>query len=192
MFNEFIRSLRLTGLTITVCVIAYTTLILVSASIVAPEKRLGSLVYRADGRVVGSRLVAQSFTRPEYLWPRPSAVDYNASGAGGSNLSPTNAKIRERAEAIIANYALPGGVELPADLVTASGSGLDPHISLAAALVQADRIAMSRQVEVSTIRELLQKQSASDSGYSIAPEGIVNVLEFNLLMDSQLKSAESL
>ena len=163
MFIEFIRSFRLTGLTIAVCVIAYTALILASASMVAPEKRLGSLIYGADGKVIGSRLVAQAFTRPEYLWPRPSAVDYNASGAGGSNLSPTNPKIRERAEAILANYTLKDGVTLPADLVTASGSGLDPHISLAAALIQADRIAMSRQVDVSTIRELLQKQAASES-----------------------------
>ncbi len=94
--------------------------------------------------MIGARLVAQPFTRPEYLWPRPSAVDYNASGAGGSNLSPTNHKIRERADAILANYNLRDGATLPADLVTASGSGLDPHISLAAALIQADRIAMSR------------------------------------------------
>lgn len=192
MFIEFIRSLRLTGLTITVCVIAYTALILASASIVAPEMRLGSLIYGADGTVIGSRLVAQAFTRPEYLWPRPSAVEYNASGAGGSNLSPTNPKIRERAEAILANYMLKDGVTLPADLVTASGSGLDPHISLAAALIQADRIAMSRQVDVSTIRELLQKRASSELSPSVAPEGLINVLEFNLLLDSQLKSVESL
>ncbi len=192
MFNEFIRSLRLTGLTITVCVIAYTALILASASIVAPETRQGSLIYGADGKVIGSRLVAQAFTRPEYLWPRPSAVDYNAAGAGGSNLSPANPKIRERAEAILANYTLKDGVTLPADLVTASGSGLDPHISLAAALIQADRIAMSRRVDVSAIRELLQKQAASELAPSVAPEGLINVLEFNLLMDSQLKSVKSL
>ncbi len=184
MFIEFVRSLRLTGLTITFCVIAYTALILASAAMIAPEKRLGSLIYGAGGKVIGSRLVAQAFTRPEYLWPRPSAVDYKASGAGGSNLSPTNPKIRERAEAILANYTLKDGVTLPADLVTASGSGLDPHISLAAALIQADRIAMSRQVDVSTLRELLQKQAASELSSSVAPEGLINVLELNLLLDS--------
>lgn len=191
MFIEFIRSLRLTGLTIAVCVVAYTGLILASASVVAPEKRMGSLIYGGDGKVIGSRLVAQAFKRPEYLWPRPSAVDYNAAGAGGSNLSPTNDKIRERAEAILANYNLKSGTELPADLVTASGSGLDPHISLAAALIQADRIAMSRQVDVSTVGELLQKQAAAESFTNTSSEGLVNVLEFNLLMDSQLKSVDS-
>ncbi len=192
MLNEFIRSFRLIGLTIGVCVVAYTALVLATASVVAPEKRLGSLLYGSDGQVIGSRLVAQAFTRPEYLWPRPSAVDYNASGAGGSNLSPTNPTIRERADAMLANYNLQDGATLPADLVTASGSGLDPHISLAAALSQADRIAMSRQVDVSTIRELLRKQAESVSVSSAASEGLINVLEFNLLMDSQLKSVESL
>ncbi len=192
MLNEFIRSLRLIGLTIAVCVFAYTALILATASVVAPEKRLGSLMVDSDGQVVGSRLVAQAFTRPEYLWPRPSAVDYNASGAGGSNLSPANPKIRERADAILANYKLKDGATLPADLVTASGSGLDPHISLAAALIQADRIAISRQVDVSTIRELLQKKATSELSSSIGPEGLINVLEFNLLLDSQIKSVESL
>lgn len=191
MFIEFTRSLRLTGLTIVVCVVAYTALVLASASFVAPEKRLGSLIYGAEGKVIGSRLVAQAFSRPEYLWPRPSAVDYNAAGAGGSNLSPTNPKIRERAEAILGNYAVADGATLPADLVTASGSGLDPHITQEAALIQANRIAMSRQVDVSIIRELLQKQAGSRPADSVGPEGLVNVLEFNLLLDSQLKSAKS-
>ncbi|XZE44149.1 potassium-transporting ATPase subunit C [Pirellulaceae bacterium SH467] len=192
MFTEFMRSLRLTGLTIMVCVVAYTALILASASLVAPEKRLGSLIYGSDGKVTGSRLLAQAFTRPEYLWPRPSAVDYNAAGAGGSNWSPTNPKIRERAEAILARYTLNDGHTLPADLVTASGSGLDPHISLAAALIQADRIAMSRKVDVSTIDELLKKQATSGLSFSVTPDGLINVLEFNLLMDSLLQPVKSL
>lgn len=192
MLTEFTRALRLAGLTIAVCVIAYTSLVLTFAAMIAPEKRLGSLVYGSDGKVIGSRLVAQKFTRPEYLWPRPSAVDYNAAGAGGSNLSPSNLKIRERAEAILKDYTLENGSTIPADLVTASGSGLDPHITLAAALIQADRIAMSRQVDVSKIRDLLQKQAASESINTAAPEGCINVLEFNLLLDSTFKSIASL
>lgn len=191
MFIDFVRSIRLTGLTIIVCVVAYTSLILASAAIIAPEKRLGSLIYGTDGKVIGSRLISQAFSRPEYLWPRPSAVDYNAAGASGSNLSPTNPKIRERAEAILANYKLEEGATIPADLVTASGSGLDPHISLKAALIQANRIAMNRQVDVSTIRELLHRHAASQLVPSAAPIGLINVLEFNLLMDSHLKSVET-
>ncbi len=184
MLNDISKSLRLTGMTIAVCVVAYTALILISASVIAPDKRMGSLIYGADGNVIGSRLVAQAFTRPEYLWPRPSAVDYDASGAGGSNLSPTNLKIRERAVGIIAKHRLQQGATLPADLVTASGSGLDPHISLAAAMIQADRIALSRQVDVSTIRELMSKQAASETTHFAAPEGLINVLEFNILLDA--------
>lgn len=192
MFTEFTRTIRLTGLTIAFCVIGYTTLVLASAAMLAPEQRLGSLIYSNNGKVIGSRLVAQKFTRPEYLWPRPSAVDYNAAGAGGSNLSPTNLKIRERAEEIIASYVLESGSSIPADLVTASGSGLDPHISLAAAMIQADRIAMSRQVNPSAIKDLLQQQAGADVINTAAPEGCINVLEFNLLLDSKFKSVGSL
>lgn len=192
MFTEFTRTIRLTALTIAFCVIGYTTLVLASAAMLAPEQRLGSLIYSNNGKVIGSRLVAQKFTRPEYLWPRPSAVDYNAAGAGGSNLSPTNLKIRERAEEIIASYVLESGSSIPADLVTASGSGLDPHISLAAAMIQADRIAMSRQVNPSAIKDLLQQQAGADVINTAAPEGCINVLEFNLLLDSKFKSVGSL
>lgn len=192
MIIEFTRSLRLTGLTIVVCVVAYSALLLATASVVAPENRLGSLIYGEDGKVIGSRFVAQAFSRPEYLWPRPSAVDYNAAGAGGSNLSPTNPTIRERAEAILANYSLTDGATLPTDLVTASGSGLDPHITMKAAQIQADRIAMSRHVDVSIILDLLQKHAGSRSATSCSSEGLVNVLEFNLLLDAQSKSAQSL
>lgn len=192
MFTEFTRTIRLTALTIASCVIGYTTLVLASAAMLAPEQRLGSLIYSNNGKVIGSRLVAQKFTRPEYLWPRPSAVDYNAAGAGGSNLSPTNLKIRERAEEIIASYVLESGSSIPADLVTASGSGLDPHISLAAAMIQADRIAMSRQVNPSAIKDLLQQQAGADVINTAAPEGCINVLEFNLLLDSKFKSVGSL
>jgi K+-transporting ATPase ATPase C chain len=210
MFIELVRSFRLTALTIFGCVVVYTALVLATAAILAPEKRLGSLIYGPEGKVIGSRLVAQAFSSPKYLWPRPSAVDYNAAGAGGSNLSPANPKIRERAEAILATYALEDRTTLPADLVTASGSGLDPHVTFEAALVQADRIATSRQIDVATVRELLQKSrmgllSRPDSnvGSTLQPDGLgspsygwgdrglINVLEFNLLLDSQLNSRNS-
>ncbi len=97
-------------------------------------------------RSSAARLLAQGFARPEYFWPRPSAVDYNASAAGGSNLSPTNPALRARAEEILARTA-GGGKPLPADLVTASGSGLDPHITLEAASYQVQRVAAARGVD---------------------------------------------
>ena len=161
---------------------------LTTATIAAPDYRLGSLIYGVDGKLVGSRLIAQAFTSPKYLWPRPSAVDYNAMGAGGSNLSPTNPKIRQRAEALLVNYSLSAEASLPADLVTASGSGLDPHITMESALIQADRIAMSRRVDVAVIQNLVKKHVESSSTNTISQDGLVNVLEFNLLLDAKLSA----
>ena len=105
--TELFASLRLVGVTIAVCVVAYPLGMLAVAAVVAPDARMGSLVVDSEGRVVGSRLVAQGFSRPEYFWPRPSAVDYDAAGAGGSNLSPANPAIGERAEEIISRLELP-------------------------------------------------------------------------------------
>jgi K+-transporting ATPase ATPase C chain len=89
MFIEFTRSIRLTGLTIILRYRLHDSHARIRSHACA-RATLGSLIYGNNGKVIGSRLVAQAFTRPEYLWPRPSAVDYNAAGAGGSNLSPTN------------------------------------------------------------------------------------------------------
>jgi potassium-transporting ATPase KdpC subunit len=187
MLRHASYSARLIALTIALCVIAYTGLILTSAAILSPKKRLGSLVYGQDGQPIGSLLIAQAFTQPEYLWPRPSAVDYNASAAGGSNLTPTNLKIRLRAEQILGRYALPTGSTLPADLVTTSGSGLDPHITLQAALLQADRIAAARRVNTAAIHEKMQTFSSRKASRLLYTDGLINVLEFNLLLDAELK-----
>ncbi len=199
MFYEMTKVIRLVVASILVCVVGYTALTLAGAAMLAPDSRLGSLVHDANGNVVGSRLVAQSFSRPEYLWPRPSAVDYDAAGAGGSNLSPNNPEIAKRAEKILTEFALPESTSLPAELVLASGSGLDPHITLEAALVQVDRIATSRSMDASQIKKLLGldpdnstvSSSASSSASSVAPQGLVNVLEFNLLLDSRFSVTDS-
>lgn len=185
MYREIANCLRLAALTITICVLAYTGFTFSIAAIVSPDKSSGSLVTDSAGKIRGSRLIAQAFTRPEYLWPRPSAVDYNASAADGSNFSPTNVKIRERAIAILETYTLPSGSELPADLVTSSGSGLDPHISLEAALIQADRVAEARNLSVAEVHELMHRVAdARLQGWG-TQQGLVNVLEFNLLLDSK-------
>lgn len=93
MRSELFASLRLVGITIVACVVAYPLGILALAAVAASDARMGSLIVNSEGRVVGSRLVAQGFSKPEYFWPRPSAVDYNAAAAGGSNLSPANPAI---------------------------------------------------------------------------------------------------
>jgi K+-transporting ATPase ATPase C chain len=172
----------LLGLTIAICVVAYSLGVLAVAAVLAPEARMGSLISH-DGRVVGSRLVAQGFSRPEYFWPRPSAVDYNAAAAAGSNLSPANPLIRERAEAVIARLDLPEDTPVPVDLVTASGGGLDPHISYAAAVAQAARVARARDLSEDEVRRVVD-EVAEGIPLNTQRTEIVNVLELNLAIDA--------
>lgn len=165
----------------------YTIAVWGIAQAVTPESADGSLVYNTQGEIVGSSLVAQSFTQPGYFWPRPSAVDYNGAGAGGSNLSPTNPALTERAQGLIERYGVTADAPLPPDLVTASGSGLDPHISLAGALYQVPRVAAARQMPEQGLRELVETiaETGGLSGYTY-----VNVLELNQALDqSALPSA---
>lgn len=166
--------------------VVYLPAILGFAKIVAPEKSLGSLINGADGKPVGSRLIAQAFTRPEYFHPRPSAVNYNAKGAAGSNLSPTNPKLTERAATIAETYSATSQNPIPADLVTASGSGLDPDISLAGALYQISRVAAARNVSQANIRSVIDEIKRPLMGKLGGPE-LVNVLELNLVLDRNLR-----
>ena len=172
-------SLRLWLVTFLVCVIVYTALVLGLPGRV-PFRRW--LDHRTDGRAVGSQLIAQDFTIPRYFWPRPSAVDYNGMGAGGSNKSPTSPELTERAEQTVARYGATANNPIPADLVAASGGGLDPHISLAGALYQADRVATARGLPVTEVERLIEAKAVSAAG-PFAPERIVNVLELNLALD---------
>lgn len=174
-------SLRLWLVTFLVCVVGYTALVLGFAQAVVPFQANGSII-SAIGRPVGSQLIAQDFTSPRYFWPRPSAVDYNGMGAGGSNKSSTSPELTERAKEIVARYGATAGNPIPADLVAASGGGLDPHISLAGALYQADRVAGARGMAASEVKRLIEAKAFSAAG-PFAPERIVNVLELNLALD---------
>lgn len=185
--NDVITSLRLFMLSVVVCCIAYPAAILGFAAVAAPEQRAGSLIRDDAGAVIGSRLIAQSFTRPEYFWPRPSAVDYNASATGGSNLSPTNPLLTERAAGIIDRLhaaAGDGELEAPADLVAASGSGLDPHITAAAALFQVPRVAQARGLSAEVVRTLVHQYADSTTLAAFGGEPLVNVLELNIALDN--------
>ncbi|MFO6448247.1 potassium-transporting ATPase subunit KdpC [Erythrobacter sp. NE805] len=174
-------SIRLWLVTFLVCVVLYTALILGFAQAATPFAANGSIV-AVGGKAVGSELVAQKFTSPRYFWPRPSAVDYNAMGAAGSNKSPTSPDLTKRAEETIAAYGATPDRPLPADLVAASGGGLDPHISLAGALYQAGRVAEARGLPRGEVERLIEAQAASVGG-PLAPERIVNVLQLNLALD---------
>jgi K+-transporting ATPase ATPase C chain len=170
-------------LSILVCSAAYPAVMLGFAAVAAPDSREGSLIRRENGTIVGSRLLAQEFTRAEYFWPRPSACAYNASATGGSNLSPTNPKLTERAQEIIARLAPPRNEAVPADLVTASGGGMDPHITLAAAKMQAQRVATARQMSAEDVTRLIHEHADAPTLVALGGEPIVNVLELNVALD---------
>lgn len=157
------------------------------AQLIFPNQANGSLIVQ-DGIVIGSTLIGQSFDDPKYFWGRPSATApfaYNAAASSGSNLGPMNPAlvdaVRARVDALRA--ADPGNAApVPVDLVTASGSGLDPHISVAAALYQAPRVARARGLPEARVRALVE-QFSEDRQWGILGEPRVNVLQLNLRLD---------
>jgi K+-transporting ATPase ATPase C chain len=181
--SDIMTSMRLFAFSLIVCSVAYPAVMLGFAKVTAPEKAQGSLIRNVQGTIVGSRLLAQNFTKPEYFWPRPSAVDYNASATGGSNLSPTNPKLTEKAREIIDRLKPEADQRVPADLVSASGSGMDPHISLSAALFQVPRVASARQLSADHVQGLVNQHLDSPTLEAFGGEPIVNVLELNLTLD---------
>jgi len=151
----------------------------------------GSLVYDS-GKLTGSALLGQSFTDakgnplPQYFQPRPSAVDYDGAGSGASNLGPSNPvllnSVSERARAYRVFNHLPAGAAVPVDAVTASGSGLDPDISVANALDQASRVAGARHLPAARVVALVH-QYTTGSQWGFLSEPVVNVLQINMALD---------
>ena len=176
-------SLRITLVTITLCGGLYPVAIWSFARVAAPELASGSLVRDRDGNVVGSRLIAQSFSESQYFWPRPSAVNYNASASGGSNLSPAGFEVRDRATKTVAAFGADAKRPLPADLAAASGSGLDPHITLEAALWQAPRVAQARAMPLATVEAEIRRNASKNRPFW-SGEGLVNVLALNMALDA--------
>ena len=154
---------------------------------VFPQQANGSLILE-DGQASGSALIGQPFTDPKYFWGRPSATapfPYNAAASGGSNLGPTNPALLDSVKVRIKalQEADPGNpAPFPVDLVTASGSGLDPHVSPAAAEYQVNRVAKARKLDPKQVRELVSKYTESRQ-FGILGEPLVNVLKLNLALD---------
>lgn len=159
------------------------------AQVAFPNRADGSLIKR-DGKVVGSRLIGQNFSAPRYFHPRPSAAGdgYDAMSSSASNLGPTNpaliAEVRKRVAEYRSENGLPAGSAVPADAVTASGSGLDPHISQANARLQAPRVARARGLSLDEVLTLVAEHTDGRPLGFLGEPG-VNVLELNLALDSR-------
>lgn len=170
--------------------LVYPLLVTGVAQALMPRQASGSLL-EVEGRVVGSELLGQPFTSDGYLWSRPSATGahpYDAAASSGSNLGPTNPALTERIAARVA--ALSDGREVPVDLVTTSGSGLDPHISPEGALFQAARIARARGVDEARVRALLEAQVEPPT-LGLLGAARVNVLRANLALDATFGASPS-
>jgi K+-transporting ATPase ATPase C chain len=158
------------------------------AQLLFPERAAGSILVR-DGHAVGSRLIGQSFSDPRYFWSRPSATTpqpYNGTASTGSNLGPLNPALLDAVKARVAalRSADPGNrLPIPVDLVTASGSGLDPEISLAAANYQAARVARARGLAPERVQALIAQHTGGRL-LGVLGEPRVNVLELNLALDA--------
>lgn len=166
----------------------YPALVTVLAQTLFNDQANGSLIKNQQGQLIGSELIGQTFSEPKYFWSRPSSTgpySYNAAASSGSNLGPTNpalvgvvtARIQALKDADPGNQA-----PIPVDLITASGSGLDPHISIAAAEYQIKRIAKVRKLNETKLRELINVHT-EDRQWLVFGEPRINVLKLNLALD---------
>ncbi|MPW19911.1 potassium-transporting ATPase subunit KdpC [Paraburkholderia sp. CNPSo 3157] len=168
--------------------LAYPAVMTAFGQAVFHDKANGSLIEH-DGKVVGSRLIGQQFDAPQYFWGRLSAttpMPYNAQGSSGSNLGPINPaladEVKGRLDALKAAGHMPAGMAVPVDLVTSSGSGLDPEISPAAAAYQVERVAAARKMNANDVAALVDRYTRGRQ-FGLFGEARVNVLELNLVLD---------
>jgi potassium-transporting ATPase KdpC subunit len=187
MLQQFIPALRATILLTVLTGLIYPAVVTGLCQLLFPNQANGSLIVR-DGQVVGSRLIGQNFTRPEYFHPRPSNAGtngYDAANSGGFNQGPTNQKLADRIKAAAEQYRKENPRytgAIPADAITGSASGLDPDITLANANIQAARVAEARGLSEQAVQQIVAKNiSSRDLGLLGEPR--VNVTEINLALD---------
>jgi K+-transporting ATPase ATPase C chain len=188
MTAELIRGVRFAIVTMLLFGGAYPALVWAVAQTAFRDQAQGSLVTRADGVVIGSALIAQAFDGDPYVHPRPSGVEYDDDATGGSNYGPTNPDhlraVRDRVAAVRRRDGLASG-PVPADLVTTSGSGLDPHLSPAAVDLQVARIARVRGRSADAVRRIVAAHTEPPA-FGIVGRPRVNVLQLNLALDAAL------
>jgi potassium-transporting ATPase KdpC subunit len=184
MKKYLLPSIKLTALMILLCAVLYPLLIAGIAKL-APTPTVS-----VNGRVVGYENIGQKFTADKYFWGRPSAVDYNAAGSAGSNKGPSNPDYLLTVQARIDSFLVhnPGvrKEDIPSEMVTASGSGLDPDISPASALIQVKRIAAVRKIDETVLTNLVAKHTDGPLLGILGPEK-VNVLKLNIDLDKQIQ-----
>jgi K+-transporting ATPase ATPase C chain len=186
MKKNLITAVRMTIATTVLLGIVYPLLVTGLAQIIFPKQANGGLIHGKDGVLVGSRLIGQPFSGPGYFHSRPSAAGaagYDASASSGSNLGPTNAQLITRVNGDVAKLQAENpGTPIPVDLVTTSGSGLDPDITPAAAQFQIRRVAGERKISDSEVARLVLENSENRQ-WGFLGEARVNVLELNLALD---------
>jgi len=178
MKHHLLISLRMTAILVVITCGLYPLVVFAVAQLAFHDKANGSFVAR-NGHVVGSELIGQSFTSDRFFHSRPSGSDYDATASGGTNLGPTSKKLRDSIAAAVKSFDI--HVDVPADAVTSSGSGLDPHISPANANVQAPRVARANGLPVEQIRALIAR-STEQRFAGVFGEPRVNVLRLNLAL----------
>ncbi|MEO8471225.1 MAG: K(+)-transporting ATPase subunit C [Chryseolinea sp.] len=185
MKNHLIVGLKITLITIMLFGVLYPLVITGIAKVIAPNGGKGQEVI-LNGKLVGFELIGQKFDDDKYFNGRPSAVDYNATGTGGSNKGPSNpeylSQVKARIDSFLVHNPSVSKAQIPVDLVTASGGGLDPHISPASAMVQVDRISMIRKLDKEKVKSLVQEHIERPTlGIGTSR---VNVLRLNIALDA--------
>jgi K+-transporting ATPase ATPase C chain len=191
MKRHIVTSVLYTLITAVLLGIGYPLVVTGLAHVLMPKQADGSLIYRADGTLAGSRLIGQPFDGPGYFWSRPSAAGngYDASNSGGSNYAPTNAALVSRVAATVQTLNPKGtSAPVPIDLATASGSGLDPDITPAAAYYQVTRVAAERHIGEDAVRNLVAAH-VTPRQFGLLGEPRVNVLQLNMDLDAMAPPA---
>jgi potassium-transporting ATPase KdpC subunit len=190
IINETLRSIAATIVFAIILCGLYPVVVWGAGQLLFPHQANGSLIMSKDGKITGSEWLAQNFSSAKYFHPRPSAAGtgYDASSSGGTNLGPTSQKLMDSVKAAIAQYRTDNGLAadtlVPADAVTSSASGLDPHISVKNAKLQTARVAKERKLDAAQVAALVEKFTDKPS-LGILGDAGVNVLKLNLALDGE-------